>query len=110
MRRSAYDRKQGWYRGKQSLFAPFGYRMKCLAECGWEGFLFASAGAAFYELDFRRNIEKEELKMGTNVQADSLSAECTKTMNGALMLIESLKKENVEMIFGYPGSRPSDLR
>ncbi|QAR57717.1 acetolactate synthase catalytic subunit [Bacillus velezensis] len=49
------------------------------------------------------NIEKEELKMGTNVQADSLSAECTKTMNGALMLIESLKKENVEMIFGYPG-------
>lgn len=24
-------------------------------------------------------------------------------MNGALMLIESLKKENVEMIFGYPG-------
>lgn len=41
--------------------------------------------------------------MGTNVQADSLSAECTKTMNGALMLIESLKKENVEMIFGYPG-------
>ncbi|AFJ62985.1 acetolactate synthase catalytic subunit [Bacillus velezensis YAU B9601-Y2] len=49
------------------------------------------------------NIEKEELKMGTNVQADSLSADCTKTMNGALMLIESLKKENVEMIFGYPG-------
>ncbi|MBL3615734.1 hypothetical protein JMN16_22250, partial [Bacillus sp. RHFS18] len=42
------------------------------------------------------NIEKEELKMGTNVQADSLSADCTKTMNGALMLIESLKKENVE--------------
>ncbi|MCP1563337.1 acetolactate synthase large subunit [Bacillus velezensis] len=41
--------------------------------------------------------------MGTNVQADSLSAECTKTMTGALMLIESLKKENVEMIFGYPG-------
>ncbi|MGC2842333.1 acetolactate synthase large subunit [Bacillus velezensis] len=41
--------------------------------------------------------------MGTNVQADSLSAECTKTMNGALMLIESLKKEKVEMIFGYPG-------
>ncbi|MEQ6000544.1 acetolactate synthase large subunit [Bacillus amyloliquefaciens] len=41
--------------------------------------------------------------MGTNVQADSLSADCTKTMNGALMLIESLKKENVEMIFGYPG-------
>ncbi|MEH7662175.1 acetolactate synthase large subunit, partial [Bacillus velezensis] len=35
--------------------------------------------------------------------ADSLSAECTKTMNGALMLIEALKKENVEMIFGYPG-------
>ena len=31
-------------------------------------------------------------------------------MNGALMLIESLKKENVEMIFGYPGNRPSDLR
>ncbi|ERH55853.1 acetolactate synthase [Bacillus amyloliquefaciens EGD-AQ14] len=49
------------------------------------------------------NIEKEELKMGTNVQADSLSADCTKIMNGALMLIESLKKENVEMIFGYPG-------
>ncbi|WP_125123639.1 acetolactate synthase large subunit [Bacillus amyloliquefaciens] len=41
--------------------------------------------------------------MGTNVQADTLSADCTKTMNGALMLIESLKKENVEMIFGYPG-------
>ncbi|WP_324659507.1 acetolactate synthase large subunit [Bacillus velezensis] len=41
--------------------------------------------------------------MGTNVQADSLSADCTKIMNGALMLIESLKKENVEMIFGYPG-------
>ncbi|MBL3614561.1 acetolactate synthase large subunit [Bacillus sp. RHFS18] len=41
--------------------------------------------------------------MGTNVQADSVSADCTKTMNGALMLIESLKKENVEMIFGYPG-------
>ncbi|MEC0953890.1 MULTISPECIES: acetolactate synthase large subunit [Bacillus] len=41
--------------------------------------------------------------MGTNVQADTMSADCTKTMNGALMLIESLKKENVEMIFGYPG-------
>ncbi|AOC91959.1 acetolactate synthase large subunit [Bacillus amyloliquefaciens] len=41
--------------------------------------------------------------MGTNVQADTLSADCTKTMNGALMLIESLKKENVEVIFGYPG-------
>ncbi|MEG9461079.1 acetolactate synthase large subunit [Bacillus amyloliquefaciens] len=41
--------------------------------------------------------------MGTNVQADTMSADCTQTMNGALMLIESLKKENVEMIFGYPG-------
>ncbi|MDU0811261.1 acetolactate synthase large subunit [Bacillus siamensis] len=41
--------------------------------------------------------------MGTNVQADTTSADCTKTMNGALMLIESLKKEKVEMIFGYPG-------
>ncbi|MEC3654697.1 acetolactate synthase large subunit [Bacillus sp. CIS52] len=41
--------------------------------------------------------------MGTNVQADTASADCTKTMNGALMLIESLKKEKVEMIFGYPG-------
>ncbi|OWP60429.1 acetolactate synthase large subunit [Bacillus velezensis] len=41
--------------------------------------------------------------MGTNVQADTMSADCTKTMNGALMLIESLKKEKVEMIFGYPG-------
>lgn len=41
--------------------------------------------------------------MGTNVQVDSASAECTQTMSGALMLIESLKKEKVEMIFGYPG-------
>lgn len=41
--------------------------------------------------------------MGTNVQADTASADCTKTMNGALMLIEALKKEKVEMIFGYPG-------
>lgn len=38
--------------------------------------------------------------MGTNVQVDSASAECTQTMSGALMLIESLKKK-VEMIFGY---------
>ncbi|WP_419900996.1 hypothetical protein, partial [Bacillus sp. S10C12M] len=40
---------------------------------------------------------------GTNVQVDSASAKCTQTMSGALMLIESLKKEKVEMIFGYPG-------
>lgn len=30
--------------------------------------------------------------MGTNVQVDSASAECTQTMSGALMLIESIKK------------------
>lgn len=32
--------------------------------------------------------------MGTNVQVDSASAECTQTMSGALMLIESLKRES----------------
>ncbi|MGI3224960.1 hypothetical protein ACRJ4B_14630 [Streptomyces sp. GTA36] len=48
-------------------------------------------------------IQKEELKMGTNVQVDSASAKCTQTMSGALMLIESLKKEKVEMILSYPG-------
>ncbi len=98
---------------ESKAFSPlFGYRMKCLAECGWEGFFYLRQPAArFMNWILEGNIEKEELKMGTNVQADSLSAECTKTMNGALMLIESLKKENVEMIFGYPGgSRPSDLR
>ncbi|ANF37548.1 acetolactate synthase [Bacillus velezensis] len=71
----------------------------------WVGRLFYLRQPAlrFMNWILEGNIEKEELKMGTNVQADSLSAECTKTMNGALMLIESLKKENVEMIFGYPG-------
>lgn len=71
----------------------------------WVGRLFYLRQPAlrFMNWILEGNIEKEELKMGTNVQADSLSADCTKTMNGALMLIESLKKENVEMIFGYPG-------
>ncbi|QDF49523.1 acetolactate synthase (acetohydroxy-acid synthase) (large subunit) [Bacillus velezensis] len=71
----------------------------------WVGRLFYLRQPAlrFMNWILEGNIEKEELKMGTNVQADTLSADCTKTMNGALMLIESLKKENVEMIFGYPG-------
>jgi acetolactate synthase-1/2/3 large subunit len=71
----------------------------------WVGRLFYLRQPAlrFMNSILEGNIEKEELKMGTNVQADTMSADCTQTMNGALMLIESLKKENVEMIFGYPG-------
>jgi acetolactate synthase I/II/III large subunit len=41
--------------------------------------------------------------MSTNVQLNSSTAKCTNTMSGALMLIEALKQENVEVIFGYPG-------
>ncbi|WP_143260956.1 acetolactate synthase large subunit [Bacillus paralicheniformis] len=41
--------------------------------------------------------------MGTNVQLDAENAQCTQTMAGASMLIEALKKENVEVIYGYPG-------
>ncbi|ALC81882.1 MULTISPECIES: acetolactate synthase large subunit [Bacillus] len=41
--------------------------------------------------------------MGMKVQLDAKTSECTKKLSGAEMLIESLKKENVEVIFGYPG-------
>ncbi|WP_144504277.1 acetolactate synthase large subunit [Bacillus pumilus] len=41
--------------------------------------------------------------MGTNVQVDTETSKAPQTMNGALMLIEALKREKVEVIFGYPG-------
>ncbi|WP_024423188.1 acetolactate synthase large subunit [Bacillus safensis] len=41
--------------------------------------------------------------MGTNVQMDTEKSKAPQTMNGALMLIEALKREKVEVIFGYPG-------
>lgn len=41
--------------------------------------------------------------MSTNVELNSSTAGCTNTMSGAMMLIEALKQENVEVIFGYPG-------
>ncbi|UAL51223.1 MULTISPECIES: acetolactate synthase large subunit [Metabacillus] len=41
--------------------------------------------------------------MSMKVQLDANSAKCTKTMSGAMMMIEALKREKVEMIFGYPG-------
>lgn len=41
--------------------------------------------------------------MSTNVQLNSSAAKCTNTMSGSLMLIEALKQEKVEVIFGYPG-------
>ncbi|MDM5320898.1 acetolactate synthase large subunit [Bacillus altitudinis] len=41
--------------------------------------------------------------MGTNVQAETETSKAQQTMNGALMLIEALKREKVEIIFGYPG-------
>ncbi|MEK5500794.1 acetolactate synthase large subunit [Bacillus sp. FSL M8-0168] len=41
--------------------------------------------------------------MRTNVQLDADHAQCTQTMAGASMLIEALKRENVEVIYGYPG-------
>lgn len=41
--------------------------------------------------------------MGMKVQLDAKTSECTKKLTGAQMLIESLKKEKVEVIFGYPG-------
>jgi acetolactate synthase-1/2/3 large subunit len=41
--------------------------------------------------------------MSTNVELNSSTTQCTNTMSGALMLIEALKQENVEVIFGYPG-------
>ncbi|MFC0270211.1 acetolactate synthase large subunit [Metabacillus herbersteinensis] len=41
--------------------------------------------------------------MSTKVQLGEQTAKCTDIMSGAMMLIESLKKENVEVIFGYPG-------
>ena len=45
----------------------------------WVGRLFIRQPALrFMNWILEGNIEKEELKMGTNVQADSLSADCTK--------------------------------
>ncbi|WP_144667267.1 acetolactate synthase large subunit [Bacillus altitudinis] len=41
--------------------------------------------------------------MGTNVQMETEKSNAPQTMNGALMLIEALKREKVEVIFGYPG-------
>ncbi|BAT49633.1 acetolactate synthase large subunit [Bacillus altitudinis] len=41
--------------------------------------------------------------MGTNVQMETEKTNAPQTMNGALMLIEALKREKVEVIFGYPG-------
>lgn len=41
--------------------------------------------------------------MSTNVQLNNSTAHSTATMSGSLMLIEALKKEKVEVIFGYPG-------
>ncbi|AOZ89816.1 acetolactate synthase, large subunit, biosynthetic type [Bacillus xiamenensis] len=41
--------------------------------------------------------------MGTNVQVETEKSTAPQTMNGALMLIEALKREKVEVIFGYPG-------
>ncbi|MBD1381166.1 acetolactate synthase large subunit [Metabacillus arenae] len=41
--------------------------------------------------------------MSANVQLDQSAAKCTMTMSGSKMLIEALKKEKVEVIFGYPG-------
>ncbi|MDQ0161154.1 acetolactate synthase large subunit [Bacillus alveayuensis] len=40
--------------------------------------------------------------MSANVQLDDKKTKCT-TMSGAEMLIEALKREKVEVIFGYPG-------
>ncbi len=42
-------------------------------------------------------------QMGTNVQVETETSKAPQTMNGALMLIEALKREKVEVIFGYPG-------
>ncbi|MEM5015874.1 acetolactate synthase large subunit [Metabacillus indicus] len=41
--------------------------------------------------------------MNMKVQLDADSAKCTKTMSGAMMMIEALRRENTEVIFGYPG-------
>ncbi|USK32813.1 acetolactate synthase large subunit [Bacillus sp. F19] len=41
--------------------------------------------------------------MSMKVQLDAKSAKCTITMSGAMMMIEALKQEKVEVIFGYPG-------
>ncbi|MED4401129.1 acetolactate synthase large subunit [Metabacillus fastidiosus] len=41
--------------------------------------------------------------MSTKVQLDDSTAKCTGTMTGAEILIEALRRENVEAIFGYPG-------
>lgn len=41
--------------------------------------------------------------MGTNVQMETEKSNAPQTMNGALMLIAALKREKVEVIFGYPG-------
>ncbi|MRX74210.1 acetolactate synthase large subunit [Bacillus lacus] len=41
--------------------------------------------------------------MEANVQLEKAAAKCTSRMTGAMMLIEALKREKVEMIFGYPG-------
>jgi len=37
------------------------------------------------------------------IQTTSTTEESTSVLNGARILIESLKKENVDTIFGYPG-------
>ncbi|WP_282033052.1 acetolactate synthase large subunit [Metabacillus indicus] len=41
--------------------------------------------------------------MNMKVQLDADSAKCTETMSGAMMMIEALRRENTEVIFGYPG-------
>ncbi|XQY90908.1 acetolactate synthase large subunit [Metabacillus sp. HB246100] len=41
--------------------------------------------------------------MSTNVQLNKSAATCTNTMSGSQMLIEALKQEKVEVLFGYPG-------
>lgn len=40
--------------------------------------------------------------MKTKVKEASVEKSTSGKMNGAMMLVEALKEENVEVIFGYP--------
>jgi methylmalonyl-CoA mutase cobalamin-binding subunit len=48
---------------------------------------------------------------GTDGRNAAMTPETTRQMTGAKMVVEALKEQGVEVVFGYPGGcRPSDLR
>ncbi len=88
---STRQREQGWYRGTgckafSSLCLKYG-RIE-----GWKGFLYCKNS-----VDLRGG----QLTMLQGAATEKEAIE--KTLTGADLLLNALKKENVEIIFGYPG-------